>query len=171
MFFFLLCILKGEAWYAVSCHSLKLTHPHTLACMQTYSLSSANRLICNQLFTLMSFQICMTVYSVEHQGCNIEYYTGHSFHAITVNWRFKKHHWMWSIRLVHYIPSLMNPCTSFVSTDRNLGYLMMIFVHKSILQGFVKRINWFNKKYLTSRDHKSTNTPRRVRANVNIFSE
>ncbi len=44
-------------------------------------------------------------------------------------------------RLVHYIPSLMNPCTSFVSTDQNLGYLMMIFFHKSILQGFMKHIN------------------------------
>ncbi len=142
--------------------TLKHTHPHTLACMQTYSLSSANGLICNQLFTLMSFQIFMTVYSVEHQECNIEYYTGHSFHAIAVNWRFKKHHWMWSIRLVHYIPSLMNPCTSFVSTDRNLGYyLMMIFVHKSILQGFMKHIIWFNKKDLTSCDHKSTNNAKK----------
>ncbi len=100
---------------------------------------------------ISNFYDCL--YSVEHQGCNIEYYTGHS-HAITVNWRFKKHHWMWSIRLVHYIPSLMNPCKSFISTDRYLGYyLMIIFVHKSIPQGFVKRINQFIKKDLTWCDH------------------
>lgn len=41
-------VLKGEAWYAVSCHSLKHTHSHTLACMQTYSPSSANGLICKR---------------------------------------------------------------------------------------------------------------------------
>jgi len=65
-YMFVLFILKGKDRYAV-CHSLKHTHPHTLACMQTCSPSRANGLICKHgnshvIFLLNATLVCFSVH-------------------------------------------------------------------------------------------------------------